>query len=155
MWQSKFVEERKGVLEISLSPSKWQNVPDGIGGNIRLLRDGEIEPELIDFHRYKGRYGRYDDSNGARLNPRSAMGFSDEKLFLIVVDGRQMGYSMGMTFYDMAEFFRDRGVKHAINFDGGSSSALWGVGGIVNRPSQGQERLVFNIAAITARRRGK
>lgn len=62
---------------------------------------------------------------------------------------------MGMTFYEMAEFFQDLGVKNAINLDGGSSSTLWGLGGVINRPSHGYERRVFNIAAIVPRKDGK
>ncbi len=147
-WSAMFTADGTGTLEIALSPSKWQQVPDGIGGNIRLLRNGKIEPEVVEFHESGGR-SNYRHRNGARLNPRSALGFNDDKLFLIAVDGRQYGYSLGMTFYEMAGFLRDLGAKHAINFDGGSSSALWGLDGIVNRPSRGYERPVFNVAMIT------
>jgi len=150
-WSSNLIEGATGELEIALSPSKWQNVIDGVGGNIRLLRNGEIEPEVVQFQKSGGGYAP-NQSNGAHLNPRSALGFNDKKLFLMVVDGRQMGYSMGMTFYDMADFMRDLGVKHAINFDGGSSSTLWGLGEVVNQPSHGYERQVFNVAMVTTKR---
>jgi hypothetical protein len=153
-WKSQFVEGGKGELRIALSPNKWQKVPYGVGGDVRLLRDGEIEPELIKFHKSGGNYApKY--SNGAAQHPRSAMGFNDDKLFLMTVDGRQAGYSMGMTFYEMAAFFRDLGLKHAINLDGGSSATLWGFGDVINRPSRGDERRVFNVAAITVRTDGK
>ena len=151
-WDATFSTGGTGTLEIALSPAKWQQVPDGIGGNLRLLRNGKIEPELVEFHESGGR-SNYRHRNGARLNPRSALGFNDDKLFLITVDGRQYGYSIGMTLYEMAGFLRDLGAKHAINFDGGSSSALWGLGDIVNRPSRGYERSVFNVAMITTQRK--
>ncbi len=151
-WDATFRAGGTGTLEIALSPNKWQRVPDGIGGNLRLLRHGKIEPELVEFHESGGR-SNYRHRNGARLNPRSALGFNDDKLFLITVDGRQYGYSIGMTLYEMAGFLRDLGAKHAINFDGGSSSALWGLGDIVNRPSRGYERSVFNVAMITTQRK--
>ena len=153
-WDATFRAGGTGTLEIALTPTKWQQVTDGIGGNIRLLRNGKIEPELVEFHQSGGR-SNYRHRNGARLNPRSALGFSDDKLFLIVVDGRQYGYSIGMTLYEMADFLRDLGAKHAINFDGGGSSALWGLGDIVNRPSRGYERSVFNVAMITTQRKVK
>ena len=153
-WDATFKAGGTGTLEIALSPTKWQRVPDGIGGNIRLLRNGKIEPELVKFHQSGGR-SNYRHRNGARLNPRSALGFNDDKLFLIAVDGRQYGYSIGMTLYEMAGFLRDLGAKHAINFDGGSSSALWGLDGIVNRPSRGYERSVFNVAMITPQKKVK
>ena len=153
-WDATFRVGGIGTLEIALSPTKWQRVPDGIGGNLRLLRHGKIESELVEFHESGGR-SNYRHRNGARLNPRSALGFNDNKLFLIVVDGRQYGYSIGMTLYEMADFLRALGAKHAINFDGGSSSALWGLDDIVNRPSRGYERSVFNVAMITTQRKGK
>ena len=153
-WEATFRAGGTGTLEIALTPTKWQRVSDGIGGNLRLLRNGKIEPELVEFHQSGGR-SNYRHRNGARLNPRSALGFNDDKLFLIAVDGRQYGYSIGMTLYEMAGFLRDLGAKHAINFDGGGSSALWGLGGIVNRPSRGYERSVFNIAMITTQKKVK
>ena len=153
-WDATFRAGGTGTLEIALSPTKWQQVPDGIGGNIRLLRNGKIEPELVEFHESGGR-SNYSHRNGARLNPRSALGFNDDKLFLIAVDGRQYGYSIGMTLYEMADFLRALGAEHAINFDGGGSSALWGLGSIVNRPSRGYERSVFNVALITTQRKVK
>ena len=153
-WDATFRAGGTGTLEIALSPTKWQRVTDGIGGNLRLLRNGKIEPELVEFHQSGGR-SNYRHRNGARLNPRSALGFNDDKLFLIAVDGRQHGYSIGMTLYEMAGFLRDLGAKHAINFDGGSSSALWGLDSIVNSPSRGYERSVFNVAMITTQRKVK
>ena len=153
-WDATFRAGGTGTLEIALTPTKWQRVSDGIGGNLRLLRNGKIEPELVEFHQSGGR-SNYRHRNGARLNPRSALGFNDDKLFLIAVDGRQYGYSIGMTLYEMAGFLRDLGAKHAINFDGGGSSALWGLGDIVNRPSRGYERSVFNIAMIMTQKKVK
>ena len=44
-----------------------------------------------------------EQRRGIRGDPRSALGFNDEKLFLVTVDGRHHGYSMGMGFYDLAE----------------------------------------------------
>ena len=143
----KILKSSTGELKIALTPGKWQTVKEGAGGNLRLLRNGEIEPELVEFSRLRGD-SYYRHSNGAHRHPRSALGFNDEKLFLIVVDGRQHNHSMGMTLYNMATFFKDLGIKHAINFDGGSSSALWALGKVVNKPAHGYERRIFNVAMI-------
>ncbi len=144
-WRNKLTEAAEGELTIALTPEKWQTVHSGVGGNLRLLRDGEIEPELEKLARFRGGNAH---RNATRRNPRSALGFNDEKLFLITIDGRQPGYSMGMTLYDMADFFRSLGIKHAINFDGGSSSTLWALGQVANSPSHGYERRIFNVALI-------
>ena len=149
-WTKKIVTSTKGTLEIALTPTKWQGVQHGVGGNLRLVRNGRIEPELVRFGETRGRSGSAH-RNGASRHPRSALGFSDDKLFLIAVDGRQHGYSMGMTLYDMGKFFSELGIQHAINFDGGSSSTLWALGDVVNSPAHGYERRIFNIAMIRAR----
>lgn len=149
-WYKQITKSSTGILDIALTPEKWQTIQEGIGGNLRLLRDGEIEPELIEFARGRNS-SAYRHSNAAHQHPRSALGFNDEKLFLIVVDGRKSGYSLGMTLYQMADFFNDIGIKHAINFDGGSSSALWALGKIVNRPAHPFERPIFNVALIRTR----
>ena len=151
-WTKKIATSTKGTLEIALTPTKWQGVQQGVGGNLRLVRNGRIEPELVRFGETRGRSASAH-RNGASRHPRSALGFNDEKLFLIAVDGRQHGYSMGMTLYDMGKFFSELGIKHAINFDGGSSSTLWALGGVANSPAHGYERRIFNVAMIRAKKR--
>ena len=150
-WTKKIATSTKGTLEIALTPTKWQHVQQGVGGNLRLVRDGKIEPELVRFGKTYGRSASAH-RNGASRHPRSALGFNDEKLFLIAVDGRQHGYSMGMTLYDMGKFFSELGIKHAINFDGGSSSTLWALGQVANSPAHGYERRIFNVAMIRAKK---
>ena len=150
-WMRKITRSTAGTLEIALTPKKWQRVQQGIGGNLRLVRDGEVEPELIAFGESLGG-SAYRHRNAASRHPRSALGFNDEKLFLIAIDGRQHGYSMGMTLYHMGTFFSELGIKHAINFDGGSSSTLWALGRVTNSPAHGYERRIFNIAMIRAKK---
>lgn len=149
-WEDKIRKSTAGTLEIALTPRKWQSVQQGVGGNLRLVRNGKVEPELIAFGRSRGG-SAYRHRNGASRHPRSALGFNDEKLFLIAVDGRQPGYSMGMTLYEMGTFFSELGIKHAINFDGGSSSTLWALGRVANSPAHGYERRIFNVAMIRSR----
>lgn len=151
-WLRTITASTTGTLEIALTPKKWQQIQQGIGGNLRLVRDGKIEPELIAFGASYGRTA-YEHRNGASRHPRSALGFNDDKLFLIAIDGREPRYSMGMTLYDMGKFFTELGIKHAINFDGGSSSTLWALGKVVNSPSNGYERRIFNVAMIRAKKR--
>jgi len=149
-WRDKITKSTAGTLEIALTPKKWQDVQQGIGGNLRLVRDGRVEPELIAFGESRGG-SAYRHRNAASRHPRSALGFNDEKLFLIAIDGRQPGYSMGMTLYHMGTFFSELGIKHAINFDGGSSSTLWALGKVANSPAHGYERRIFNVAMIRAK----
>ncbi len=83
----------------------------------------------------------------ANLHPRTAMGLNANRtrLYLLVVDGRQTGYSEGMTTIEVAQLLQsDYGVTDAINLDGGGSTTLVmadPVVRVVNRPSDGVERL--------------
>ncbi|MBQ6914089.1 MAG: phosphodiester glycosidase family protein [Kiritimatiellae bacterium] len=60
------------------------------------------------------------------LAPRTAFGISPDKryLYVLVVDGRQMGYSHGADMADLAELLKAAGASDAINVDGGGSSTL-------------------------------
>ena len=153
-WTDKITKSTAGTLEIGLTPKKWQQVQQAVGGNLRLVRDGKVEPELIEFGESHGG-SSYRHRNAASRHPRSALGFNDEKLFLIAVDGRQPGYSMGMTLYHMGVFFSELGIKHAINFDGGSSSTLWALGRVANSPAHGYERRIFNVAMIRGKKQAQ
>ncbi|MFV3577867.1 phosphodiester glycosidase family protein, partial [Mycobacterium tuberculosis] len=69
--------------------------------------------------------------------PRTAIGVVDENhLVLVVVDGRQEGYSRGATTTELAGILQDLGATTAYNIDGGGSSTLWFDGEVVNSPSQ-------------------
>lgn len=59
-------------------------------------------------------------------NPRTAVGLSRNGrwLTLMVVDGRQAGYSEGVTFPELAELLISYGVHTGANMDGGGSSAM-------------------------------
>jgi len=89
-------------------------------------------------------------------NPRSAVGLSQDKktLLLAVVDGRSSS-SVGMTCTEVAALMRSFGAYDAFNLDGGGSSTLYLRGsGVVNRPSDGSERVVANHLAVYAPRLG-
>lgn len=90
-------------------------------------------------------------------HPRSFVGFDADTshLYLIAVDGRSAA-SVGMTLVEAAEFLRAQGVAHALNLDGGGSTALILDGKVINTPSdRGGERTVANALLIEERRRPK
>jgi len=126
----------QGVLALSFLPEKWNDVVEGIGGNSRLVKNGELCKIA-----HKG-------NNWTRDDPRTALGFNKEKLFLMVVDGRQ-GHSRGMSYRDVAAAMIELGATEAINLDGGSSSTFIVKGKLINRPSSGKERHVLNAVLIT------
>lgn len=60
------------------------------------------------------------------LHPRTAVGFDDSGawLLMVVVDGRQPGFSEGVTLYELAQIFQSQKCSQSINLDGGGSSIM-------------------------------
>jgi len=77
-------------------------------------------------------------------HPRSAVGFSKTHIYLVEVDGRQRGLSVGMKLEELGEYMAKIGCEEAINLDGGGSATFWYRGRIVNSPCDGTERAVAN-----------
>lgn len=81
--------------------------------------------------------------------PRTAVGIKDENtLIFLVVDGRQPGYSQGVTGKQLADILISLGVTEAAILDGGASSELIYNNEIVNRPSTGKERLLASAFVV-------
>ena len=60
------------------------------------------------------------------LHPRTAVGLSEDGrwLFLLVIDGRQPGYSVGATLRETAGWLQRLGAWSGLNLDGGGSTTL-------------------------------
>ena len=83
--------------------------------------------------------------------PRTAIGVAaDGPILLVVVDGRDPGYSRGATLPELADIMISLGATTAYNLDGGGSSELWFNGVVVNQPSNGGERATSDILYIAA-----
>lgn len=141
----------EGEISLSLEPQKWNNAVEAIGGNFSLVVDGKVDPVIMEYHLKEEKHipGWRGTPQALSHEPRTALGYNNETLFLMVVDGRQRGYSMGMSMYEVAEVMIELGAKQAINLDGGSSSTFVVDGKVLNRPSGGGERAVLNAVLIT------
>lgn len=81
--------------------------------------------------------------------PRTAVGIKNENtLIFLIVDGRQPGYSTGVTGKQLADILISFGVTEAAILDGGASSQIIFKNEIVNRPSTGKERLLATAFVI-------
>ena len=60
-------------------------------------------------------------------HPRTAVGLSQDsrKFVWMVVDGRQKGYSEGVSEEELAKLLLEYGCNQGINLDGGGSSSMW------------------------------
>lgn len=78
-----------------------------------------------------------------KREPRTLIGnFSNGDLLFIVIDGRQKGYSNGVTLEEAQSKLLEFKVRDAYNLDGGGSSTFYYNGKVLNRPSDGRERAV-------------
>jgi hypothetical protein len=99
-----------------------------VSGNAMVLLDGTIVA---------------NDKDGTR-HPRSVVGLSadNKTLYLVAVDGRQAGYSMGANMFELGTLLKNIGAANAINLDGGGSTAMvikdirTGAFALANQPSE-------------------
>jgi len=81
-------------------------------------------------------------------NPRTAIGMYEPGHYaFIVVDGRQDGYSEGMTYIELAQMCERMGLSVAYNLDGGGSTRMIFRGQTVSSPSE--ERDLSDIVYVT------
>ncbi len=140
-----------GLLILSIGPQALRTVPTVKPGEVvRLIV--ETRPDLSGVKTAIGG-GRILIQDGKTPNvgppnqprhPRSMIGWNRHHLFFFVIDGRQPGLSIGMTYPEMAALAKDYGCTDAIELDGGGSSTLWAMGRIWNSPSDGRPRAIAN-----------
>lgn len=97
------------------------NIRDGMQYRPTLILDGKKVVE---------------DSAGWGLQPRTVIGqCKNGVVLMLVVDGRQVGYSIGATMEDCADILLQYGAVTAGACDGGSSSVIGYDGEVINKPS--------------------
>jgi Phosphodiester glycosidase len=106
------------------------NVLDIAGGQPVLVKDG------------RGLVPRQCDTSFCAPQPRTAVGYTrDGRVLIATVDGRQTGWSVGMSLREWAQAFVQMGAEGVLNLDGGGSTTMWVRGeGVVNRPSNAGHR---------------
>ncbi len=75
-----------------------------------------------------------------RRHPRTFVGFNEKEVWWVAVDGRDSWHSRGMTLDETKRFLLNRGLKEAMNLDGGGSTTLWWRGSLANHPPGGRQR---------------
>jgi hypothetical protein len=116
-----------------------------ISGNIMLVKNGLARQNIT-----------------SSVDPRSAIALdrANRNLILVVVDGRQPGYSEGVALTELAEIIIYYGGYTAMNLDGGGSSTLvvegfFGSANVLNSPINnsipGRERVVGNHLGVFAK----
>ncbi len=143
------------ILLEDLSPGEWlqfrvdlappfDQLVEAVAGWPILLENGQALPLDNGNNIVSGRH------------PRTAVGYNDEYVFMVVADGRQPGYADGMTLSELARFMADLGATDALNLDGGGSATmvLRPPGEerpvVANRPSDGSQRVVGNALFVVS-----
>ena len=96
---------------------KWE-MQTAVGGGPVLLQNGEIKITNNEELKFAG--NAINDKH-----PRTAMGYTKEnKLIILVVQGRFPGIAEGATLGQQAKMLKDLGCWEALNLDGGGSSCM-------------------------------
>lgn len=123
---------------------QWNDCVCAVGSLYKLVTDGAPEEEL--------------DKKDAAAAPRTAVGIKEDGTVLFyTVDGRQSGYSKGLSLRETAERLVELGCVEAGAMDGGASTNMQAViagdSGLsaINRPSLGREREVTCYILLVAK----
>jgi flagellar hook assembly protein FlgD len=128
------------TIRLTLTPS-WPDVQQALGGGPAIVRDG------------KPVFRANEAFSSAQLgprNPRTAVGQrADGRILLVAVDGRQAGYSVGMTNFELALAMMRLGAVTASALDAGGSTTMAFDGQVLNQPSDpGGERAVAEALVV-------
>jgi exopolysaccharide biosynthesis protein len=129
--RARFVAASAGARELQATDH------DVIWGRMDAIVDGVVQTEAWRFNQ-----------------PRTVMGIdrAGERLFLLVVDGRQPRHSVGFTRPQVGAFLQAFSVHDAMLCDEGGSACMYvgAFGGLVTTPSddQGTERPTYTHFGI-------
>ena len=143
------IVDADGSLRVR-SDRKGEN-PDQLAQQLlseKVRHTFEFGPVLVENGQISAFPSAFDviSTRSTRREPRTAIGMiSPLHYVLIVADGRQPGYSDGMTLPELQSLMVQYGAQVALNLDGGGSTELWFSGQILNSPCGGHERRLSDI----------
>ena len=128
------------TVRLILQPN-WSTISDAIGGGPILVRNRKPV--------YRANEA-FTTSQIAPRDPRTAVGqTADGSILLLTTDGRQPGYSVGMTNFELAQTLVRLGAVQGMALDSGGSTTMAFDGTVLNSPSDGKERRVADALLLT------
>lgn len=127
---------KESAFESSILENAWQAFSFGPA----LMENGEVTVSV-------------DAEVGKAMasNPRTAVGQVSGLHYIVIVSDGRTEESEGLSLFQLAQEFADRGCVTAYNLDGGGSSTMYFNGQVVNKPANGrsnEEREVSDIVYI-------
>lgn len=117
-----------------VSAGRWYSTPEPAYTLLAITRDNHVaigDSSLYVWNAISGHPLLLKDGEIATLedvpaDPRTAVAVDRtcRRMYWLVVDGRQPGYSEGVTFHELAELCGEVGGWNALALDGGGSSTL-------------------------------
>jgi hypothetical protein len=114
------------TIRFTMSAS-WDSVTEALGGGPVIVRNGKAIFNAAEA------FAAIDLTH---REPRTAVGQrADGRIVLLAVDGRQPGYSSGVTNFELAQAMVRLGAITASALDSGGSTTMAVEGQLMNRPS--------------------
>ena len=130
------------AVRLSLRPA-WPGIVAAIGGGPQIVRSGA--PVFSAGEAFTTR-------QLGPAAPRTGVGqLRDGRVVLVAVDGRQSGYSVGLTNFELAQALVRLGAVTGMALDSGGSTTMAFDGSLLNRPSGGSERAVSTALMLMYR----
>lgn len=123
-----------------MSPSIWGDIVSSVPGGPLLIRNGSRTSSRM------WNDEKFSDSFIWSRHPRTAVGRTNlGDVLLVTVDGRNSGWSAGMSIPELQSFMDGLGAVDALNLDGGGSTTMTVGSSIVNRPSEGSRSVANGL----------
>ena len=134
------LEISEGAKTSGLAGGRNQICGIDLNNNLRLGYDLDISElrDAVEFYPIVVLNGEknVNGSFGLGLQPRSVIGQrTDGAILLLIIDGRQVGHSLGATVSDCADILLNYDAYNAINLDGGSSASMTYDGEMITKTS--------------------
>jgi hypothetical protein len=99
-----------------------------------LVADGELVYDPVaDAEGFHAAAHQFDPDPTEGRHPRAALGLADGRILAVACDGRSRR-DAGLTLLELARLMAGLGCEHALNLDGGGSTALISGGQLQNLP---------------------